>query len=655
MRSETDPRSKPSAMPSQPSRRDRPRRLPPRRPPPREAKAKPKITFKDHVAADLPEPLQRAATTPTSRRGASTSRPTAAPCRGAARARSSSRATRTPARFSASSQHDRRAEDAAELAEDPRRRDRHRSAQWIEAGRSETVGQRGGGQGEAEVRVQARPLRDRQAGRRARDARGPAHRAVRRQRPGQRRRRRWPRAPGPRSWPSAGTSRSCSTARPDHHLVGVLPFPEGTIHVLQVQPQRRPRCWPAAGAAASRAWRWSSTSRPASGSSRSARSTTPSSPPTSAPTTAWSPSAGRARSSGSTTRPTAARLEMKKHTEWVTAVEFSPDGVLLATGDRNNGLIVWEAQTGREFHDLRGHTARRSPTSPGGSTPTSSPRRARTARSGSGRWRTARRSRPGAPTAAAPPRSGSPRTAGSSPPAATGSSGSGTRTAPSSASSRPFGDLALARRLHPRRRPRRRRRLVGRGPRLGRARTASGSRTSPPTPPRSPPASNKPAGRRPAAQAEADAASKELPPLQAALDEKSGLTTKAQQALADAQEDARRKAELVAATEKLDQERASILAASEEKLKAARLAFETAQAEKSAAEKAIGDTLAAEKASIEALAGSKAAVEKALQDKVAPGPGARLGRRGVEVGHHAGRPPIRPLPRSARSSPGRPT
>ena len=51
------------------------------------------------------------------------------------------------------------------------------------------------------------------------------------------------------------------------------------------------------------------------------------------------------------------QFEMKKHTEWVTAVEFSPDGVLLATGDRNNGLVVWEAQTGREFFDLRGHTA----------------------------------------------------------------------------------------------------------------------------------------------------------------------------------------------------------------------------------------------------------------------------------------------------------
>ncbi len=51
------------------------------------------------------------------------------------------------------------------------------------------------------------------------------------------------------------------------------------------------------------------------------------------------------------------QFEMKKHTEWITALEFSPDGVLLATGDRNNGLIVWEAQTGREFFDLRGHNA----------------------------------------------------------------------------------------------------------------------------------------------------------------------------------------------------------------------------------------------------------------------------------------------------------
>ena len=38
--------------------------------------------------------------------------------------------------------------------------------------------------------------------------------------------------------------------------------------------------------------------------------------------------------------------EIKKHTEWVYALEFSPDNVLLATADRNGGLYVWEAATG---------------------------------------------------------------------------------------------------------------------------------------------------------------------------------------------------------------------------------------------------------------------------------------------------------------------
>src|SRR5262249_9403302 len=49
--------------------------------------------------------------------------------------------------------------------------------------------------------------------------------------------------------------------------------------------------------------------------------------------------------------------EIKKHTDWVYALEYSPDGVLLASADRNGGLFVWEAHTGREFFSLRGHTA----------------------------------------------------------------------------------------------------------------------------------------------------------------------------------------------------------------------------------------------------------------------------------------------------------
>ena len=47
--------------------------------------------------------------------------------------------------------------------------------------------------------------------------------------------------------------------------------------------------------------------------------------------------------------------EIRKHTEWIYAIEFSPDGVLLATADRNGGLFVWETETAREYLDLRGH------------------------------------------------------------------------------------------------------------------------------------------------------------------------------------------------------------------------------------------------------------------------------------------------------------
>jgi hypothetical protein len=48
-------------------------------------------------------------------------------------------------------------------------------------------------------------------------------------------------------------------------------------------------------------------------------------------------------------------FELKKHTDWVYAVAFSPDGVLLASGDRSGGIHVWEAETGRLYLDLVGH------------------------------------------------------------------------------------------------------------------------------------------------------------------------------------------------------------------------------------------------------------------------------------------------------------
>lgn len=49
--------------------------------------------------------------------------------------------------------------------------------------------------------------------------------------------------------------------------------------------------------------------------------------------------------------------EIRKHTDWVTALEFSPDGVLLATGDRSGGLLVWEAFTARDYFTLKGPAA----------------------------------------------------------------------------------------------------------------------------------------------------------------------------------------------------------------------------------------------------------------------------------------------------------
>lgn len=55
------------------------------------------------------------------------------------------------------------------------------------------------------------------------------------------------------------------------------------------------------------------------------------------------------------TDPMKEKFQLSKHTDWVQNVRYSPDGVLLATGDRNGGLRVWESDTGRDYLDLRGH------------------------------------------------------------------------------------------------------------------------------------------------------------------------------------------------------------------------------------------------------------------------------------------------------------
>jgi WD40 repeat protein len=45
----------------------------------------------------------------------------------------------------------------------------------------------------------------------------------------------------------------------------------------------------------------------------------------------------------------------RKPTDWVTAAGFSPDGLLVAAGDRFGGLFLWEARSGKEFLGLCGH------------------------------------------------------------------------------------------------------------------------------------------------------------------------------------------------------------------------------------------------------------------------------------------------------------
>jgi hypothetical protein len=48
-------------------------------------------------------------------------------------------------------------------------------------------------------------------------------------------------------------------------------------------------------------------------------------------------------------------FKMKKHTDWITAVTFSPNGQWLASADRNGGLVIWDADNGLEIHTLAGH------------------------------------------------------------------------------------------------------------------------------------------------------------------------------------------------------------------------------------------------------------------------------------------------------------
>ena len=49
--------------------------------------------------------------------------------------------------------------------------------------------------------------------------------------------------------------------------------------------------------------------------------------------------------------------DLTRHTDWVTAIGFSPDGKFLATADRNGSLLLWEAGSGLFVQKLAGHSS----------------------------------------------------------------------------------------------------------------------------------------------------------------------------------------------------------------------------------------------------------------------------------------------------------
>lgn len=140
-------------------------------------------------------------------------------------------------------------------------------------------------------------------------------------------------------------------------LLGVLPFPEGTPHVLKFS--RNGSLLLAAGGRGGKSGKvvvWSV--------AKGERLTTVGDETDAVLAADISPDQSRIALGGPaklvriyTTTDGKLAHEIKKHTDWVTSLEFSPDGVLLATGDRNGGLFVWEAHTAREYFALRGPTA----------------------------------------------------------------------------------------------------------------------------------------------------------------------------------------------------------------------------------------------------------------------------------------------------------
>ena len=51
------------------------------------------------------------------------------------------------------------------------------------------------------------------------------------------------------------------------------------------------------------------------------------------------------------------KYKLVKHTNWITALAFSPDGKQLATADRAGGMHLWDATSGAILLTLAEHKA----------------------------------------------------------------------------------------------------------------------------------------------------------------------------------------------------------------------------------------------------------------------------------------------------------
>ncbi|HVS72085.1 MAG TPA: hypothetical protein VHQ47_12590 [Phycisphaerae bacterium] len=50
-------------------------------------------------------------------------------------------------------------------------------------------------------------------------------------------------------------------------------------------------------------------------------------------------------------------VSLKGHTDGITALAFSPDGKLLASGSGDRTIIIWDVHSGKQLHRLEGHEA----------------------------------------------------------------------------------------------------------------------------------------------------------------------------------------------------------------------------------------------------------------------------------------------------------